>query len=210
LSKFLKDTSQLRIQRLVRCVIVGFILCHLNACAWVGVTPSNRSETDRQILYRLGVWQFQGRLVVKTHKDSWHANIDWSHTFGLDTLQFSGPFGQGATRILVYPDSIRIIDSKGNIDISENSQRTIYRRFGFQVPLSSLKFWVLGVTEPDVKNCIENDADGFLRKIWYQDWEVFIKKYMVSDKYTVPKLIQIKNKDTVLKLVIDHWSQGVE
>ena len=186
------------------------MLFDLNACAWVGVSPPKLSGSDRQVLYRLDEWQFEGRLLVKTHKDSWHANLEWSHALELDEIQLSGPFGQSATRIVVFPDSLRITDSEGNIEESGNPSKALARRFGFKVPLSALKYWVLGVTEPNAKNCIENDTNGLLRKVWYQGWEVSLKKYRVLTKHTVPKLIEIKNDDAVLKLVIDRWGQGVE
>ncbi len=200
----------MQIQKFFRYAIVTLVLFDLSACAWTGIVPSQLSQSDRRVLYKLDAWRFEGRLAVKTHNDSWHANLEWSHSFELDKLQLSGPFGQGATQILIYPDSIRITDSKGNTEVSENPGRTLERRFGFKAPLSALKYWVLGVTEPNAKNCIENDTNGFLRKIWHKDWEVFIKKYRVLNKYTVPKLIEIKNDDVILKLVIDRWSQGVE
>ena len=172
--------------------------------------PLNYRKVIAGFFTKLDAWQFEGRLVVKTLKDSRHANLQWSHSIELDKLQLSGPFGQGATQILIYPDSIQITNSNGKIEVSENPERALERLFGFKVPLSALKYWVLGVTEPNAKNCIEIDANGFLRKIWHQDWEVFIKKYRSLHKYTVPKLIEIKNDDVVFKLVIDRWNQGIE
>lgn len=153
-------------------------------------------------------WVWNGRIAVKTATDSWHANLDWQHLVGNDQLHLSGPFGQGGVRILVQPGSIQITDAKGNSEASDWPERMLHRRFGFAVPLSALRYWILGLEEPGSTNTIEFDSNGFLRKIVYQAWEVQITKYMFSNGYTIPRKIQIKREDMILKLIVDHWRQG--
>ena len=131
--------------------------------------------------------------------DSWSATIDWLHEAGKDVLNISGPLGQGAARIVLLSDSIMIDQGDGQIGFSKNVDKYVKQQLGFFVPLSALRFWVVGLNEPD-KPFVKFD-DGFSQFSWNIQYHNYIQ---VGDDW-MPRKISIKNKSAKLKLVIDQW-----
>lgn len=195
------------IKRILGLFIIGHLL---SACASL---PSARSiaisDRDRSILQELKAWVLQGRLGIRTEHDAWQASLDWQHLAGEDRLNFSGPFGQGALTISVKPTSVRITDGDGNSEISDDPEQALIRRFGFNIPISALSFWVLGLAEPGVEASQEYDDEGKLKRIVYQGWDVQFLKYMIAADLVIPKKIHISHAAVKLKLIVDYWQKGV-
>ena len=67
----------------------------LTGCSSLPVKEEGKySVAERKPMYEIDRWSFEGRLSVRTKKDSWQANIGWVHGFGGDELKLSGPLGQ--------------------------------------------------------------------------------------------------------------------
>lgn len=131
--------------------------------------------------------------------DSWSAKINWQHKAGKDVLNLSGPLGQGAVRIILHSDSIMIDQGDGQVGFSKNVDVYIKQQLGFFVPLSALRFWVLGLNEPD-KPFVRFD-DGFSQF----SWNIRYHNYIQVGNDLMPRKISIENNSAKLKLVIDQW-----
>ena len=157
------------------------------------------SEVNNQHLSDLEQWQFLGRIAMSNEEDSWSANIDWRHETDKEVLNLSGPLGQGAARIVLRSDSIMIDQGDGQVGFSKNIDAYIKQQLGFLVPLSALRFWVIGLTEPD-KPFVRFE-EGFSQF----SWNIQYHNYIQVGKEWMPRKIKIKNNSAQLKLVIDRW-----
>jgi outer membrane lipoprotein LolB len=157
------------------------------------------SRIQNQHLYDLKQWHLLGRMAITNKVDSWSAKIDWQHETDKDVLNLSGPLGQGAVRIVLRANSIMIDQGDGKVGFSKNVDKYIKQQIGFVVPLSALRFWVVGLTEPD-RPFVRFD-DGFSQF----SWNIQYRDFMQADKEWMPGKISIKNDSAKLKLVIDQW-----
>jgi outer membrane lipoprotein LolB len=157
------------------------------------------SEVNNQHLSDLEQWQLLGRIAMSNEEDSWSANIDWRHEADKEVLNLSGPLGQGAARIVLRSDSIMIDQGNGQVGFSKNIDAYIKQQLGFLVPLSALRFWVIGLTEPD-KPFVRFE-EGFSQF----SWNIQYHNYIQVGKEWMPRKIKIKNNSAQLKLVIDRW-----
>ena len=185
----------------IQLVLFVSVIFSLTACS---VTPVQKeikyTEIDNQHLYDLLQWHLLGRIAMTNEVDSWSAKIDWEHDTDKDVLNLSGPLGQGAVRVVLYSDSIMIDQGDGQVGFSKNVDEYVKQQLGFFVPLSALRFWVVGLNEPD-RPFVRFD-NGFSQSSWKIQYHNFLQ---VGNDW-MPRKISIKNNSAKLKLVVDQWT----
>lgn len=189
--------------------LVGLLL----VVAWLGgcsrlpgrQEPLPWSLGERQALYELQSWHWQGRIGVHTEADAWQANLDWEHERDQDRLRLSGPLSQGMVSIVLQKDLMYINEGGGVTHLSRDPESELYERLGFAVPLSSLRYWMLGVPEPnrDFTPLPEGGAvgGGFSQSGWILRTE----DYVLVGNRNLPRKMSIQRAGVKLKLVADHW-----
>lgn len=150
---------------------------------------------------RLDHWVFDGRLAVKDSRDSWSANVNWSHDPDDDVLKLAGPLGQGSAVIRLTPDKVVIDRGNGNVQTSERPEAFIREQLGVVIPVRALRFWVLGVPEPNRPHA--RTVDGFTQTGWLV---AYPQMQRVRADLSLPRKITVSNQQTKLKLVIDRWT----
>ena len=188
----------IRVARLVLLSLFGFGL--LSACVVSPEITEYKFLADaRQHLQMLEKWQFNGRIALQNQENSWSANIEWLHESEQDRLLLSGPFGQGAVKIILQPESITIDYGDGTVVSSQNVNEFIFQQLGFFVPAYSLRYWVLGAVVPDTKHF--GFDDGFSQ----MGWDVRYRRFTSVKGEILPAKIKVFKGKEKLKLIIDHW-----
>ena len=164
------------------------------------LTPDERKE-----LYDIKVWAMDGRIAVHAEGDAWHASFSWRHDWKEDVLHIAGPLGQGAVDIVLRGQWIQITRSDGTSEVSERPEELLRARLGVAVPLSALRYWVLGLPEPDYEHVSRYDAVGQLRALRQQGWDVIYERYSGEGVWVLPKKMLITQADIKLKIIVDQW-----
>ena len=155
--------------------------------------------SSRRALYQLNVWQLQGRVAVVAEKDSFSAAVNWQHDYANDLIELAGPFGQG--RVVIKISNNRVLVRRGNQSqvYQGNIDRIIARQLAVDLPVSGLRYWVLGLVAPQSEyRLMENGFEQHGWQIHYQQME------RVGDEW-MPRKFQIKSKLAKIKFVIDQW-----
>ena len=160
---------------------------------------------ERKELYDIKAWTMDGRIAVHAEGDAWHAGFSWRHDGKEDVLHIAGPLGQGAVDIVLRGQWIQITRSDGTREVSERPEELLRARLGVAVPLSALRYWVLGVAEPDYEHVARYDAVGQLRALKQQGWDVIYERYSGEGVWVLPKKMLITKADIKLKIVVDQW-----
>ena len=182
-----------------RALYLSFIFV-VHGCATVDVDHGlSVDQAQRQHLYLLRRWSFQGRLAVRSEVDSWSANIDWEHNNGREIIRLAGPLGQGAVTIHLYEDSIKIDHGSGRIEVSDNPDALVELHLGMFVPVSALRYWVVGLTQPGLQH--QPTRDGFTQSGWVVDYQ----QYMRVGTDLMPRKLRVEKNKLSLKLVFDQW-----
>ena len=179
-----------------------FLLLLGGGCSEMVVKPVEDTYhlNDRSAFYELKKWIFKGRLVVSDSKESWTASIDWEHTEEKDALKLSGPLGQNAIKIILTENSVILDRGEGEVLQSSEIDAFIQAQLGMDIPINSLRYWVLGLTHPD-KSFVKL-ADGFEQEKWIIQYS---QMQQINKQWMPRKLKALQNK-TRLKLVIDNWT----
>lgn len=172
----------------------------LAACSTAPVVPDIAYSTvARAHLYRLGQWSFEGRLSLTGNKDSWSAAIAWVHEPTEEQIRLSGPLGQGATVIRLTDGFVSIDRGNGDVLASDKPEAFIDQQLGVFVPLRALRYWVIGLPEPD--QGYEENYSGFKQAGWLVDY----RQTQSIGAQSMPRKITVMNEQAKLKLVIDEW-----
>ena len=181
-------------------VFLLILTTFLVSCADVPVkstTPFQLSGRDH--LYSKASWSFTGRMSITDENDSFSASIAWKHQDQQDELELAGLFGQGRTLVELTDDGVVIDNGDERIQYSGNVDELVSRQVGVDIPVSALKYWVLGLVEPEVEY-------GVLEKGFVQSgWNVSYQQMQVVGQNVMPRKIRVEQEDVKLKLIINHW-----
>lgn len=169
----------------------------LPGCALFRETPV--PPASEQALYALKAWSMDGRIGVQTAEDAWQANLFWEHEDHQDRLRISGPLSQGMVSIILQKDLIYINEGNGVTRLSRDPDALLRERLGFVVPLSSLRYWILGVPDPAFGyTAIPN---GFQQA----DWKIEADRHTSAGNQSMPQKLRVQGSGVKLKIIADHW-----
>lgn len=180
----------------------------LGACA---VQPSARLpalddwESRQRVLAELPGWQVSGRIAVSDGNDGFNGNLRWQQTRGAFDTRLSGPLGAGAVQIIGTDQHITVVEKDGTVTELHNPEYDLRARFGWAIPISSLRYWVLGIPDPSLAANPELGAGGLLRRMEQGGWTVTIGAYGEGGGQAMPRRISAVNADNRVRLVIDRW-----
>ena len=94
---------------------------------------------------------FSGRIALTNEKESLSLSINWKHRNKQDSIELSGPFGQGRTILKLSEEELIIDDGEKPLKFVGNVDDQIARYVGLNIPISALKYWVLGLVKPKAR-----------------------------------------------------------
>ncbi len=162
-------------------------------------------ETRTQVLSALDDWQFSGRIAVRSKSDGFNGKLRWTQDKDDFSATASGPLGAGAIRIEGDDASVVLTDKKGVRTILGDAELELQYRYGWTIPVASLRYWALGVPDPRVSADTVLNENGQLARLTQRGWSVKISSYAEGGGQLMPKVLTAENTDTRVRLVIDHW-----
>jgi outer membrane lipoprotein LolB len=157
------------------------------------------------VLAGLDEWEFSGRIAVKTATDGFNGKLRWSQDKNEFQVTASGPLGAGAVRIEGDRQSVVLTDKNGVQTELKDAELEFRYRYGWTIPVTSLRYWALGIPDPSsAAETVFNDA-GELESLTQRDWSVTFSRYAEGGGQLMPKVLTAENSDTRVRLVIDYW-----
>ena len=102
---------------------------------------------------------------------------------------------------MVQKDLIYVNEGNGVTSLSRDPDAMLRQRLGFAVPLSSLRYWVLGVPDPDKAAQMVGDAQGFQQA----GWRIVPDKLASVDGWMLPQKLSVQGAGVKLKILADTW-----
>jgi outer membrane lipoprotein LolB len=168
--------------------------------------PAMGSWQDRNaILGRLSDWQFRGRIAVKAGDEGFNGKFNWNQDGDRFDATVGGPLGIGTVRIEGDGRSVTLTDKDGVRAHLEDAELELRWRYGWTIPVESLRYWALGIPDPAVPGITELDDAGRLARLEQNDWTVQISRYQEGGGQSMPRILTATNRDTRVRMVIDRW-----
>ena len=170
-----------------------------------------RWRAHQQSLQHIGGWRVTGRVAVHTPDDGWNASVLWNQVDDRHyTVKFSGPFGQGVAALQATPDNITLSVPDRPVMVAGDAETLLMTELGWKIPVSALRFWMVGLPANDASFVAEFDNDGRLAQLRQSGWRTDYQRYMSVDDMTLPGRMLITNGEVKLRFVIDRWSVAID
>jgi outer membrane lipoprotein LolB len=198
---------------MVRAVTVLGLLAVLAGCVTAPQRPADPEAQWAQRQFILGQqthWMLTGKLAVITNQGGWFAGLRWLQDGKQFQIDLMDSFGRMIARIKGGKTGVTLIQHDGSIVSAPNAQLLMRELYGWALPISGLKYWVLGIPDPDrkVKNRARHhrlDAYGRLAELEQAGWTVDYKDYQNLSPIDLPGKIAVSGHNLRAKLVVEAW-----
>ena len=162
-------------------------------------------ELRQQVLGAASDWEFRGRIAVKAGNEGFNGKFNWIQTGDEFYATVGGPLGIGTVKIEGNDRNIVLTDKDGVETVLEDPETELYFRYGWTIPVASLRYWALGIPDPESSAVTEVDEGGRLVGLLQGNWDVSISRYRESAGQQMPRTLTATNPDTRVRMVIDKW-----
>ena len=163
-------------------------------------------ESRRSLLAELDEWAFNGRIGVAAGDDGFSGSLRWTQDGDDFEATVSGPLGIGTVRLEGDGRRVQLIDKDGNRTVLEDAERDLYLRYGWTIPVRSLRYWALGIPDPGLPAETVLGGDGQLERLVQGGWQVDITRYGEGGGQVMPTRLRAASEQTRVKLAIHKWS----
>jgi outer membrane lipoprotein LolB len=168
--------------------------------------PAIGSWQDRNaVLGNVSDWQFRGRIAVKAGDEGFNGKFNWIQDGERFNATVGGPLGVGTVRIEGDGRTVTLTDKDGVKTRLEDAETELRWRYGWTIPVESLRYWALGIPDPAAPGVTELDEAGRLARLEQNDWIVLISRYQDGGGQSMPRILTATNRDTRVRMVIDRW-----
>jgi outer membrane lipoprotein LolB len=154
-------------------------------------------------------FDLQGKVGVSTGSDGFSAGLRWQQNDDQASIDLSAPLGFGAAHIQQTEDILRVTTSKGVILDDRAANDELRATLGFDAPLRSLRYWVVGASDPASQAQETVDADQRLSHLQQDGWQVQYGDYTLVSAVPTPQWLPLSltvTRETLrLKIVIHNW-----
>lgn len=188
------------------------LACLLAGCAGVAPRPygpPNEAAWRQRLaqLSGLGDWRLDGRVAIANGRHGGSGSLRWTEHAPRLEMRFSGPFGIGGFRLYGTPDNLVIETGKGKTYYTDDPGRTLAERLGWPVPVASMRYWVLGLPDPDgAVTANRVDQYGLPRHMVQYGWSIDYSRYVSAGGYRLPQRLEARRGTVRIKLVVNNWT----
>ncbi len=184
-----------------------FLLTIFGCSATPVVLPEFVDWTTRKIsLQKMDKWEFAGRIVINSGSEGFTGRVRWHQDGDYYSAILSGPFGSNAIHIDGAGVKASLIDKRGDVISLADAENDLNARYGWAIPITSLRFWILGIPDPTVPAEVELNKNQQLNFLRQRGWDVAIDLYASVDGQLMPKRLKASMNDNQVRVFIDKWS----
>ncbi len=159
----------------------------------------------RDVLRALDDWRLEGRLALSTGQQGYNGTLTWEQLEDDLDFRFRGPFGFGGFRIHGSHEQLRIKTMGGTELLMSDPETDMRDKFGWAVPVYSMRFWMVGVSDPEAEAEEIVDDLGRLVELEQNGWLVKYTAYRAHEGVDMPRKMTMENGELRIRVVADRW-----
>jgi len=161
---------------------------------------------QRAALEKLDRYGLSGRVAVAAQGQGFSASLRYQQQPRSSNLALDGPLGIGGLRVDIEGDDIAIATSRGEKLDGQAARDELERRLGFQLPLTELRWWLLGLPAPGEVSLNQDGGSGEIRDFTQNGWHVSINSRAPGLGFALPQRLTAERDGARLKLLVEQWS----
>jgi outer membrane lipoprotein LolB len=151
-------------------------------------------------------FELKGRVAVAAAGTGFNARLRWAQEGARARLALEGPLGAGAVHVDAEGSDLDVVMASGAHLTSDAARAELAARLGFDPPLASLRYWILGV--PDPAHPADETLDPARQRLsaLEQDgWRIDYGDYVAVGSEWLPARLTLERADVRVKLLVDDW-----
>jgi outer membrane lipoprotein LolB len=188
---------------------VAVALVVLAGCRTVPPVPAPTAPpwtTRRPELQSREHFELKGRVAVAAGTQGFNARLRWAQDGGRAQVALEGPLGAGAVHIDAQGCDLDIVTASGARLTSDAARAELSARLGFDPPLASLRYWILGVPDPALPAAETLDSvQQHLTSLEQDGWRIAYGGYVVVGSEWLPARLTLERANVRVKLLVDDW-----
>jgi len=143
---------------------------------------------------------------VRAGDEGFNGKIWWRQDGIVYRARLSGPIGVGTVFVNGDGREATLTDRDGVVTELDDADVDIRTGYGWTIPVTSLRFWALGIPDPSLPSSIEFNEDGQMSNLRQGQWTVMIGEYADGGGQAMPRRLTAVSGDIRVRLVIDEWA----
>jgi outer membrane lipoprotein LolB len=152
-------------------------------------------------LAHAGAWQLDGRAAAALGQQGWQASLDWRQSGKSSELHLAGPLGIGALVLDMSPEGLALNGAPPSPAVAAQLEA----RLGFELPLENLRFWLLGIPNPDVPFELTRNASDRAQHLSQAGWSIDYDQYRPQGGDELPSRIVLSREGARVRIAVDRW-----
>jgi outer membrane lipoprotein LolB len=169
--------------------------------------PGPSWEARRPQLQSLQHFVLRGRVAVAAGGEGFNASLRWTQEGERTQVTLGGPLGVGGAQLTATGEDLTVITARGERIESAAAHAELAARLGFDPPLASLRYWVLGVPDPAQPADESLDpAQQRLSALTQGGWRVEYQGYeSAGGGEALPARMTLQRDTVRVRLLVDDW-----
>ncbi|MDN5848381.1 MAG: lipoprotein insertase outer membrane protein LolB [Nitrococcus sp.] len=188
------------------CLITGSVLA---GCAVQPPLPEQARRTafanHQAQVSQLSSWSLAGRAAIRTAREGGSVAVHWQQSSERYRIDLIAPFGAGSVRLTGDSQHVRLQTSRGESVVAASARNLLRRYMGYDVPVTALRYWLLGIPAPGPIGLRRLDRYGRLAFLAQQGWRVEFLDYGRFSGVELPTALVLERDQMQVKLVIRDW-----
>ena len=189
----------------MRALLPYLALLALAGCQTMAPVPVSPWTERRAVLQAVDRFQVNGQLAVATPTEGFGANLRWQQQGIGSDLLLHGPLGMGGARLNYDGKVLRLTDGQGTQLEGRPAQAELVRVLGFEAPLSSLRYWLLGTPDPGRVASETLDDKQRLAQLQQGEWQIDYGEYQQVGGLWLPRRMALRRGQIKVKVQLSNW-----
>jgi len=156
-------------------------------------------------LQAIASFEIDGKIAASDGKQGFSAGLRWRQHGDAASIDLSAPLGFGAAHIEQGGDGLTVTTAQGATFTGAGADNQLAATLGFEPPLGSLRFWVLGASDPALPAQESIDEQQRLAHLEQDGWHVDFEDYAVVNEQWLPRRLTVTRQALRLKLIVNTW-----
>jgi outer membrane lipoprotein LolB len=187
-------------------VAVSVVLGGCHTVPPVREAPTTAWEIRRPQLQARDKFELKGRVAVAAAGEGFNARLRWTQDGKQTRMSLDGPLGAGGVQVTSDGTAVSIVTSHGDRLDNDAARAELASKLGFDPPLGSLRYWILGVPEPGHPAQESLDSQQRLSGLQQDGWQIQYTDYMSVAGEWLPSKLTVQRQGVRLRVVVDGWN----
>lgn len=190
-------------------ILIIFLVSVISGCANLHPVPLTSPQLSwkqrQQQLQNLNHWTLRGSISITYGNKSDIASFDWQQVAATYLINIRAPLNLSSARIEGNATQVVLWQSTTQKITARTPESLISKQFGWNLPISNLKYWIRSLPAPGKTDKIQLDDLHHLAVLHQQGWVITYSNYQLVNGTDLPEKIEIQRPQLKIKLVIRTW-----